>query len=562
MSRPHEAHKDILPFIFTAANRSLPNLNLLQVIVETFHADVNVRMYETVEQPHHSVLHILAIGKHWWHTEAIKYVLERGADVMMRDAEGHTPLHIAVTGGYCRLQIARVLLEHGADANAFNHTGVTPLGLAAGNSEMVRLLLQHGGRVELGSKPILFEAITCQDIDSVRAIIESGFDIQQPFKTSLAELDLFKKQKMIPVSRRQLMPDADELNRMEMKHQQELSLLLCRPLHYASRGRFNKVTERHKAVAIVELLLSHGADPLLSYGENSTVIHDVLTQGGIVEPLLALPNLELETRDGRGRTLLLAACEVAEEDSLLLPQKHDNFELHPSGTAQKIFTVDRLCEMGAEVSVVDEAGNNPLHFLVTPGAYKPSARLRMSLLIGKCPALVHQQNQFGETPLHLAMKNHEWDLMRILLDASADASASDAEGNTVVHHIAGGLNADTRLWAQFRQFLEQGLEINARNHDGETPVFKYIRSLRCRESLRGPVFDGLVASGTDVFVRNQEGESLLHIVAKLPCSSAHGLCRGKEKFAESFSYLMELGLDPAQEDKNQRTPVVCTFSIE
>lgn len=163
--------------------------------------------------------------------------------------------------------------------------GVTPLGFAAGSPEMIRLLLQHGRKIELGSKPVLFEAVKFQAIDTVRVVIESGFDIRGPFKHSLAELDTNEKAKIILLRG----PSAEEAKRAEERRQDELRLLLCCALHYAAHARFNNASERQTAVAIVELFLAHGVDPWHSYINETTIIHDVLHQGGILEPLLALP---------------------------------------------------------------------------------------------------------------------------------------------------------------------------------------------------------------------------------------------------------------------------------
>lgn len=60
------------------------------------------------------------------------------------DRQGNTPLHYASEFG--RLEIAKLLLSAGADANARNERRVTPLHLAAstGNVEMLKLLLVEG----------------------------------------------------------------------------------------------------------------------------------------------------------------------------------------------------------------------------------------------------------------------------------------------------------------------------------------------------------------------------------------------------------------------------------
>jgi ankyrin repeat protein len=77
--------------------------------------------------------------------EMVELLLARGAklDLKSKNQLNNTPLNAAVAAG--RLEIARRLLEKGADANAHQHGGITPLhqAAAAGNAEMVRLLLAH-----------------------------------------------------------------------------------------------------------------------------------------------------------------------------------------------------------------------------------------------------------------------------------------------------------------------------------------------------------------------------------------------------------------------------------
>ncbi|PYI03525.1 ankyrin [Aspergillus sclerotiicarbonarius CBS 121057] len=567
MSRPFDIHSDLPPLIFTASTRRLPNLDLLRVIIETFHADVNIRAYENVyapslneythDEPHRSALHILSVGNHWWHTDAIRYLLRHGADVTMRDAEGRTPLHIAVRGGYRRLGIAAALLEHGADPNALDKTGVTPLAFAVGNSEMVRLLLGHGGNVEVGCKPVLFEAISVQDVDTVRVILESGDDRSQlPFKHSIAEMDQFEKPRIR--SRWGGKPDAEQTRLEEEKRDRELRLLLCRPVHYAAHGRFNHVAERDKAVQVVELLLAHGADPFCSSGDATAIIHDVFNQGGIVEPFLArLTESDLERRDAHGRTLLLAACEVGR-----------NLESHPTDSTQKANTVSRLCEMGADLSITDKQGNNVLHLLVAPKQHgDPSAGQILPMVISKCPpTLIHQMNQQGHTPLHLAARRHQWKAVRLLLDAGADPLIPDRDQNSLLHHLAGCLHRAKNanyvnppppedLWEDFSGLLQRGLDINARNNNGDTPIFNYVRTLASQSSLRGPVMDRFLAAGADVLAINNEGQSLLHVVAKIPVPWDLLNSSPSKRFVEAFSYLMEMGLDPQREDNKERTPV-------
>jgi len=78
----------------------------------------------------------------------LQSLISAGADVKARTKWDETPLHIAADRG--NVEIAKVLLEHGADINVRNNKrGDTPLhrAVAKGNVEMVKFLLKQGADV-------------------------------------------------------------------------------------------------------------------------------------------------------------------------------------------------------------------------------------------------------------------------------------------------------------------------------------------------------------------------------------------------------------------------------
>ena len=71
-------------------------------------------------------------------------MLRKGADVNARDRSGATPLHAAALKG--NLAMAELLLAHGAAVDARDGDGLTPLHNAAlsGHAEVAALLLDRG----------------------------------------------------------------------------------------------------------------------------------------------------------------------------------------------------------------------------------------------------------------------------------------------------------------------------------------------------------------------------------------------------------------------------------
>jgi ankyrin repeat protein len=64
------------------------------------------------------------------HPAVAELLLESGADVDARDHGGQTPLHQLASTGRGFVQMAELLLANGADVNATTESGLTPLELA------------------------------------------------------------------------------------------------------------------------------------------------------------------------------------------------------------------------------------------------------------------------------------------------------------------------------------------------------------------------------------------------------------------------------------------------
>ena len=81
------------------------------------------------------------------HLEIARMLIDAGADVNNRN--GETPLYMAVSNG--KLDIARMLIDAGANVNVQDEVGYTPLHWAAvfGQVEIARMLIDAGGNKDI-----------------------------------------------------------------------------------------------------------------------------------------------------------------------------------------------------------------------------------------------------------------------------------------------------------------------------------------------------------------------------------------------------------------------------
>jgi ankyrin repeat protein len=166
-------------------------------------------------------------------------------------------------------------------------------------------------------------------------------------------------------------------------------------------------------------------------------------------------------------------------------------------------------------------------------------------IIEKNTNLIHQPDLAGDTFFH------------------ANPLQPDSYGNTVLHYLADELSPDPERKSHFdifRKFLAAGVDINAKNRKGETPLFRYVLQNSYHwvfpsdeEEPSHPCFDFFQETGADFFARNNAGSTLLHLVASVRSRSKFNEKEAVEYEVQSFKILIGMGLDPMTEDMQQRT---------
>jgi ankyrin repeat protein len=295
--------------------------------------------------------------------------------------------------------------------------------------------------------------------------------------------------------------------------------------------------------------------------QNNTNINGLFASGG------APFNLDL--RDAYGRTpLLLAGLR----------------NIYPDETGrhnpEKRSTISLLIHHGADIRARDLQDNNILHIVASFGGRFIEPHV-YAYIAQQAPELVDQCNIEKSTPLYIALKHIAFRKpATIFLENRADFHSIDGDGNTMLHLVvtntwylgsAGGLTGDA-VASMFNRLLAGGLDINATNEAGETPIFAFFRegkvSLRYRKN-RLPrfreeyIYDFFTQHGADWRALNAKGQNLLHVVAdKSPLGSSsfssmsHSDTDDQSNYAcERFQALLVLGLDAGLEDKDGRTPL-------
>ena len=115
---------------------------------------------------------------------AVRFLLNQGADVNLKDDYGFTALHVAAVSSMYEVVIC--LVENGADVNAVNLRDVTPLMMACDDDstmDVVRYLMRRGADMHLkdvdGFTALLYAITSDSDfaLDILRFLIQKGADV-------------------------------------------------------------------------------------------------------------------------------------------------------------------------------------------------------------------------------------------------------------------------------------------------------------------------------------------------------------------------------------------------
>ena len=119
----------------------------------------------------------------WGHTDCVKYLLQSGAQLDLKDEGGETALNLAAEGGH--IEVMTRLVEAGHNVNQRDWLGErTPLMAAAGegHTDCVQYLLQNGAQLDLEDHvgmTALHLAASLGHLEVMKRLVEAGQDVNQ-----------------------------------------------------------------------------------------------------------------------------------------------------------------------------------------------------------------------------------------------------------------------------------------------------------------------------------------------------------------------------------------------
>jgi len=423
----------------------------------------------------------------------------------------------------------RLLLEHGANPNARDRNGNTPLhyALAYRDEKLVDILLAGGACVfiknnEQESPYHFYSSSRLQR--KVRAAADDPTMISRcpemlqpaPEKTSVSG---DRKKSPQP----QWSPDTALLKALRSGRLEEAADALA-------RGADSNAVDRQSST--MQAAMENCRDTMFS-------MMQMLLEAGA----------DVNLRNGNGQTPLIIAAFSC-------------FKAIPF-----------LLEHGADPTLADNAGESALHGIVRLEAETMTPLLEKLLAAG---ADINHQNRHGQTPLIRASYStlQRKAVGAALLEHGADPNRQDYRGDTVLHILA----ADSRRndsSGLIRQLLSHGARLEIRNRKHQTPLMaavahKHVIAVRT-----------LIDAGADVNVRNQRGRPLIgsliscdpeklamlkRIVdagADVDATSEYGPLPLSQAFyghlhldcLEPARILLNAGADPNRQDRNGTAPI-------
>ncbi len=459
--------------------------------------------------------------------ELYKLLITYRADLSQKDMYGDSVLHTAAMQAVDGTTII-LLISGGADVDARNKEGVTPLAIAVqkGNTENVRLLTAAGANIHTqdtnGMSPLsvafdsseeMFEAVVNQS-NATQQDSEGNTPLHLALITD-APLD--KVQYIISLTN-----DVNIRNRD------------------GNTALFLATLKNRKKVG--ELLLAKDADIFSANTNSNSPLRLALKYGGSVQDWL-ITSKTISAKDGSGNSVLHYAAEWQYKDAISsLVMKGADISARNANGETPLFSavktndpsiIQTVVDSGADINVRDNLGSTVMHTAVRWDA--PQSIMKL-LELG---VNINAQNTSGKSPLAEAVVAGKYDIARTLLSNGADVNICDSNGVSILMDAIRGCSKESVQLLLDYDANPNVQEVNGRNayHEAaymaDKDIIRLIRDAGgnplSRDKQGNTPFSIVLKKdtetikeilGTSYMITDSDGNTPIHIAVKEKASSS------------------------------------------
>ncbi|XP_062711314.1 uncharacterized protein LOC134289471 [Aedes albopictus] len=452
------------------------NMKIVQMLIDDFAADVNVQ-----DNYGNTPLLLAASWRQW---ETVKMLIDKDSeycgDYKIANNTGTTLFDLAIIAG--EIEIVQMLIDdHAADVDVRICYRNTPLLLAARNNkwEIVKMLIdrkcKYSADYKIGNgieRTVIHLAAERGNMEIVQMLIDDyaadintqDNDGNTPLLVA-AKNDVWGVVKMLIDKKSKYFADYKIANNdgqtiihfAALRGNMEIVQMLIDDYAADVNAQDNDgntpvlLAAKQNDWRMVQMLIDkdskYFADYKIANDDGQTLIHFAALSGNmeIVQMLIENYAADVNAQDNDGNTPVLLA---AKQNDWRMVQ----------------MLIDKDSKYFADYKIANKNGKALIHFAAKAG-YMGTVKM----LIESYAADVNAQDNDGNTPVLVAAKNNEWEMVKMLIDKDskyfADYKIANKNGETLIHFAARDNMEMVKILID-----DYAADVNAQDNDGNTPL--------------------------------------------------------------------------------------------